>query len=460
MGSDEAAPRARSAGGPRAGDVEAPPPAASLSLTANVGWTLAGNVTYAACQWAILVLIARLATEEAVGRLALASAVTTPVFLLTGLQLRGSVATDAAGRFRFRDYFGVRVAGVLAGLLGTGAVVAAAGFSAETRAVVLAVAVVRAIEGIADIHYAFLQQQERMRPIARSLMMRGILDVVIVGAVLWAGGGLAVAVLAFAASSVAVLFGYDVRAPSALLRSSDQGRLPRFHAPTARRIVLTSLPLGLVMLAVSLRTYIPRFFVERSAGTAELGVFAALSSLTVAGTLVVSALGQSAVPRLARHFHRDELAAFRRLVRRLVLVGVALGGAGVIVAAAAGRPLLGIVFGSSYAARADLLVWLMGAGLAAYASSFLGYALTAARLFAVQLPLFTATTLACAAGCWWLVPAHGLVGAACAWGASLLLEVVAAVAVLEVALRRRAAAAAATSASGTDVIASAGRGGG
>jgi hypothetical protein len=40
-----------------------------LTLRVNFLWTLAGNVVYAACQWGILVALAKLGTPQMVGRL-------------------------------------------------------------------------------------------------------------------------------------------------------------------------------------------------------------------------------------------------------------------------------------------------------------------------------------------------------------------------------------------------------
>ena len=64
------------------------------SLRTAVAWTFAGNTIYAACQWAMLVIVAKLGSADAVGVFALAFAVTAPVMLLTGLQLRAVQATD------------------------------------------------------------------------------------------------------------------------------------------------------------------------------------------------------------------------------------------------------------------------------------------------------------------------------------------------------------------------------
>ena len=83
--------------------------AAGLSLGRNISWTLVGNLVYAASQWGMLILLARLATPQIVGQYALALAVSAPVFMALNLQLRGVQATDAAQDFRFGDYLRLRL---------------------------------------------------------------------------------------------------------------------------------------------------------------------------------------------------------------------------------------------------------------------------------------------------------------------------------------------------------------
>jgi hypothetical protein len=316
-----------------------------MPLRINFGWTLAGNVVYAGCQWAILVAIAQLASPDAVGKFSLGLAVTAPVFLFAGLHLRASQATDAARGFRFADYFGVRLGGMIAALVATAAIVALSGYDRETGLVVLAVAASKAIEGMSDVYYGLSQQNERMRPIAVSLVWRGVLSVLAVGAVLWCGGGILLAAVALGASWMAVLLAYDRRAAAPLLRAPVPRRPFRPGWRAAGRIVAVCFPLGLVMMLLSLRANIPRYFIQNGMGPAELGVFAALSSLLTAGNVVVSALGQSAMPRLARHYHERDLKAFRRLLTLLLAMAGLVGGAGLAVTTVAGEPLVGLVFG-------------------------------------------------------------------------------------------------------------------
>jgi hypothetical protein len=76
-----------------------------LTLRVNFLWTLAGNVIYAACQWGILIALAKLGTLQMVGEFALALAVTAPILIGAGLSLRSVQVTDALGEYEFRDYF-------------------------------------------------------------------------------------------------------------------------------------------------------------------------------------------------------------------------------------------------------------------------------------------------------------------------------------------------------------------
>src|SRR3984957_291041 len=63
------------------------------SLRWNFSWTFVGNIIYSACQWAILVVLAKIGNAEMVGQYGLAMAVATPILALSSLQLRAVVTT-------------------------------------------------------------------------------------------------------------------------------------------------------------------------------------------------------------------------------------------------------------------------------------------------------------------------------------------------------------------------------
>ena len=63
------------------------------------------------------------------------------------------------------------------------------------------------------------------------------------------------------------------------------------------------------------------------------------------------------------------------------------------------------------------------AGLS-YIASFLGYGMTAARYFKIQIPLFSIVVLINLLSCCWLIPKKGLIGAPIAILISFIAQVV------------------------------------
>ena len=79
---------------------------AKLTLKSNFIWTLIGNLFYAASQWVVLILLAKLTNPQEVGLFSLGLALITPLFMLTNLQLRSVLATDAQRQYPFSIYLG------------------------------------------------------------------------------------------------------------------------------------------------------------------------------------------------------------------------------------------------------------------------------------------------------------------------------------------------------------------
>jgi O-antigen/teichoic acid export membrane protein len=159
-----------------------------------------------------------------------------------------------------------------------------------------------------------------------------------------------------------------------------------------KRLGFLVLPLGFVAVLASLNSNIPRYFIEHYWGEQALGYFAAAAYLQMAGNTFVIALGQSAVPRLARDYHSSR-SAFRLLVQQMILIAACIGGGGVLVAVVFGRPLLELLYRPDYAQYKRVFVSLMLAGALNYIVSVLCAAMTASRMFRPQAVLFVITTI-------------------------------------------------------------------
>jgi O-antigen/teichoic acid export membrane protein len=402
-----------------------------ISPRSNFGWTFVGNAIYAAGQWAILSLFAKLGSSEMLGQYALAVAVTAPIVMLSHLNLRAVLATDVGGKHPFGDYLAVRLGATGIGLAAIVAITPATAHSWAFAAAILAVGIAQSAETVSDIYYGALQRRERMDRIAWSMIGRAVVSVAALGAALRLTHRILPAVMALALGRLATLLVYDRPAGSAgegLWHSGVRAQI---------RILRTASPLGIVLMLVSLNSNLPRYAIEHYLGTRELGAFAAAASFMTAGGTVINALGQSVTPRLARYFSEGDRARFRRLAAQLAGLGLALGAAGVVGALLFGRVLLRLLYRAEFEQYSGLLAGAMGAAAIGYVASAVGYAITSARAFDAQLPLFCAVAGICGLAAWVLIPRFGLTGAPMALAAAACVQVGGEMVILARAFRRR-----------------------
>src|SRR5436305_12610837 len=123
-----------------------PAPHGAPSLKRNVAWALAGNLGYSACQWGVLVCIAKLGTAADLGRFALGLALTAPVITLTSLNLRLLQSTDARRDYPFSVYLSVRLIGTVLGVVAITVMALVLGYRAAFLALILGIAFAKALE--------------------------------------------------------------------------------------------------------------------------------------------------------------------------------------------------------------------------------------------------------------------------------------------------------------------------
>lgn len=380
-------------------------------LTRNFSWTFAGNVSVAAAQWLMVVVLAKRLGPEAVGQYALATAIATPVLLLANANLRPILATDAAREYSFGEYFALRLAttvGAFAVLLAYAVFGAHLGSFGLTLGLL---AVERALAAVVDVFYGLLDREEQMDRVAIGLLLRSVLTLgaFAAGALVHGlpgalGGAIAVSVLA--------LVVYDLPVIARATRAEPGGLRPVWIRERLLRLLTMAAPLAVSGSVASLGLLLPRYLLRHQLGERELGIFAALLYPMNVGGLVVTALGYSMMPRMARHFAAGELSAFRRRQLHLVIVGAGFAAAGLLVSAVAGRGVLAILYTHEYATRVDLLLWLMAAAGAGYVATAWDSAMTAARALSAQLPIMLATLAATLLGCLWAIPHYGAIGGA------------------------------------------------
>jgi O-antigen/teichoic acid export membrane protein len=371
----------------------------------------------------MLVALAQLGTPEMVGQFALGLAVTAPIMLFLDLNLRDVQATDARRDFLFGNYLALRLVTILLALLIILGVVLTVGYRLELALTICIIGLAKAFESLSDVYHGLLQQHERMDRVAQALLIKGplslvalVIGVMITGHIIGGAIGLALAWLT-------VLLTYDMHSTKLLDMTPTEAQIasnqalqatsgrPIWNLAVMYRLAWIALPLGVAMLMISLNANAPRYIIEGSLGEHELGIFAALSYLMVAGNIVISAVGTSASPRLAKYFVAGQRRDYLVLLGKLVALAVVLGSGAVLGALIVGEPVLRLIYTAEYA-RQELFVWLMIAAAFQYIGSFMGYGMTAARYFRIQTIIFGLVTATTALACMVLIPIHGLIGAA------------------------------------------------
>jgi O-antigen/teichoic acid export membrane protein len=271
-------------------------------------------------------------------------------------------------------------------------------------------------ESLTDIFYGLMQRRERMDRIAKSMIMKGIVSLAALGLAVYYTRSAVWGAAALALAWVAVMLAYDIPSGSWVAGISSrfpaEALWPRWDRKRMRSLTWLALPLGLVVMLVSLNSSITRYFVQGYLGERQLGIFAVLAYVQGAAATIEDAMAQSALPRLSWSYASRSRKTFGTLLFRLLVSGAALGICGVTIAAAAGRPILTIVYGPEYASHVKVFFWIMVAISVNFLASFMLYAVTAARYFRSQLPLSVTVTLSSLIACAWLIPKYGILGAA------------------------------------------------
>jgi O-antigen/teichoic acid export membrane protein len=399
--------------------------AAAASMRGNFAWMTIGNAVYAACQWGMVSVLARLGSPEIVGQYALGVAVSTPLLMLAQLNLRTVLATDVAGEHHFLDYRDVRVISMILALLGVG-VLGLLEHSSQDRVAVVLVALAQSVEWIADIYIGLFQRNERMMRIAITLSLHGILSVGALAITVAVTGRLAAGLFAVLIVRLLALFLYDSTIATRGCLEPRKSDEKSYWQRSGQRlsIVKTALPLGVVLMISSFASNVPRYFIANMLGHHALGIFAGLASLTTAANLLVNALGQAVTPRLSKFYQEGDRAGFGRMSAQVAGIGVLLGLCTVAGSAIAGRWVLSLLFGQEYAAQSTILLALAAAAGAGFVASLLGYAITAGRRFNEQMPLQIASVAGTSLACLLLVPRLGLLGAAIAIGTGFVVQII------------------------------------
>jgi len=353
------------------------------SLKTNFKWMFIANILFAFCQWLILISIAKLGDKELVGIYTLGLAITAPIMIFSNLQLRAIQATDAQNENEFRDFFSLRTIFVFLGLIIIFLIIFWSNYKFERKVIIFLIGLSKAVEGMSDIIYGYLQKKEDMQKIAVSLMLRGFFSVSLFSVTLYVTGNLVWATMFSTLAWLIVFLFYDLQS----LKKYSVDFFFTKKIDELKSLFLTAIPLGLVTMLGSLNTNIPRYIIERELSLEVLGVFGAVSYILVGANQFTKSISQTVSPRLAKYYAQSDRKSFLKLFNKVLFINVILGIVGFLIVMIFGKEILTIAYTSEYASYHKLFLWTMVLSCTLYITNVLGVAVTSMRLFAKQLPI-------------------------------------------------------------------------
>jgi O-antigen/teichoic acid export membrane protein len=423
-------------------------PFSGLSLSHNFIWTLIGNGVYAACQWAIVVVLAKLGNPSLVGKLALAMAISVPITLLANLQLRAVFVTDLQNKYPFGQMLGARLFLVVVSLAAVAFICKISSYDALSKEVIMLISMSQLVDCLSENYYGICQRYERMDRIAKSQIARSALSLLGFASTLYVTHNLLLAVVAVVCARVVVLLAYDAGQPTFTLGSSlydlnahmglAERIRPHWNLRSQLEMIWVAFPLGAVAIVGALSVNIPRYAIQHYLGQSDLGIYSALNYIPTALLMLTTALGNAVFATLVRLYFHGDLVTFRRLILRGSGVCLAIGMAGLTVSAVAGSQVLAFLYRPEYGRHVDVLLWLMLAAAVGSVTTFLGCAMTATSQFRVQLVLFLVVAASSAGSCCLMIPRLGLAGAAIAALIAMIIQAIGTILIILKGLLSRA----------------------
>lgn len=392
----------------------------SPSLKVNFNWMFSANLIYAFLQWLVLSSIAKIGNVEMVGIYTLGLSITAPIMIFANLQLRAIQATDSKNENKFADFFSLRFVFMILGILAVGAVLLFSDYDVEVKLVIIVIAISKAIEGMSDIVYGFLQKNEDMKKIAYSLILRGATSLLAFSISLYVSSNLLIATLLSSLAWLLVFLLFDLR----MVKGYKIKKYFNFNKSTLYRLFILALPLGIVTMLGSLNTNIPRYVIEHYLGLELLGVFGAIAYLLAGTGKFSSAISQTVSPRLARYYAENNKVYFIKLFNKILFINCLIGMLGILVVLIMGKELLTVMYTEEYGQYNQLFIWIMILSLFINLSNVFGVGVTSMRMFASQLPIHIIKLLVIIISSIFFIKYFGMIGAAWALIISTLVSIV------------------------------------
>lgn len=325
-------------------------PLTQETIRRNMLWNIIGSTAFIGAQWMMTILIVRLAGYSEAGYLSLGLSLTNIFTNIAYFCIRNFQVSDE-GKYSQNVYVTHRLVLSMLAFVCYAAFVGMNAYPAYVLVFLLLFMLYRLNEAVVDVFHGIDQRAWRLDIAGKSFLMRGILTLLVFIIAESITQNLVVTALLMAATAYAVIFCYDI--PGAR-------RQEAFHLVWEKEALLAltkeCFPLFAYAICLNAVVPIPRYFLEKIAGSEVLGYYASATIPASLIQLLASYIYTSFTKLFADYRTEQKKKAFLALFWKLTAAILAT-----VLLALAGSALLGewvlvLVFTESIRAYAYLLV--------------------------------------------------------------------------------------------------------
>lgn len=386
-------------------------------------------MAYLGAQFLVFIVLANVASTTEVGRLSWALAFASPLFALADMRTQQVQMTTSETTYSYSDFLGQRIVLIGSCLVLTMPLGWYLTEDAATYRTLIAVMLLKSIEGILNVVIGEHLRRERMGLVALLQLVRSVAYFFPFAACVLHWGRADIGLGAAAcALLIPVILGH-LTLPKSVRKWSPRSRV-------MMSLSKDSFPLGIGFFIGSVAVNGPRFILERYHGMEALAIFAAVAYIVVVANTIVDSITQAVMPRMFRYWRSGLHRAIARATLLMIGTVASIGLASVGVAVFMGGFVISLFFGPDYRSGQTMLTILMVAATVQYVVSVVRAVLIAQGLRRGVLLISLCNLLATLLVAFLTVEALGGVGAALSLVAGQLLALILYLIMLRIAFRK------------------------
>lgn len=288
------------------------------TIAQGILWNSCGSIVYLFAQWLLTVLVMRLQGYEDAGIFSLAMSATNILYAVAVYGMRNYQVSDVDRRYSAGEYQKSRLITGAFALTLFALFLGFAGYSQRQTLCMAVYGLFRIGEAACDVFAGEYQLRGRMDCLGISQLLRAAVMLTVFTLTLYLTQALAAAIMAMTLAVFMAICLYDVPR----IRRPEKAEPPRGSRGVWSLLAVCA-PLAVCSLLTNSIASVPRFFLERYLGSAELGIYAAIAAPTL---IVQAAASYVFVPMLTvfadAHAAGDKKTFQRALGRCLALVGL------------------------------------------------------------------------------------------------------------------------------------------